>query len=563
MYKRDLATRGARRGVNNGPLGRVAPADAADTSTKLTRRDVLQRGGGAALGLTLASALAGCGSSSPTSRGNSTTLTWPIDGDPISLDYTQGLSGNGAPFCEIYLEQLLFQDPTGLTPCLAAAYRTVSPTQYEFDLRKGVKFHDGTVMTPADAVYSIQRQYDPTVGSNYETYFSDVKDVTADLNTVIITLKQPSGLWPWAASTAFVTSKAFVERYGSKVGQPNTGFIGTGPYKFASWVKGQGLSYAKFADYWNRDNAPQGFQRISTPIVPDPTAVTAGLLSGELNGDFVEDYDQIPVLKSSSRIAVTAAQALGCDCVMLNCSRPPFDNPKVRQALALVMDRPGFIKSNLYGYGSIPAGIIPPSGWGSGEVYRLWEQGTKPLTATTDLAKAKDLLAGQGKVSASVLALQGQQTWQDMATALSAGAAEVGVNLSVDVVSATEFYGAIENTKEGAFDAIAYAPGADYYTPYGFLYFWQSQFIQVNGLNYSRYSDPLFDRLVAEASNYPSGSMDQAKALIAANARLMDQMGTIVVAWNDWVLAMDRGLVGYEISPNYFHDSFVDHLHWT
>ena len=130
-----------------------------------------------------------------------------------------------------------------LVPALAESWE-MSPDgkTYVYKIRKGVKFHDGTELTAEDVAYSMNRNLDPEVGSYLAGLYSRVDKIEATGDyELTVTMKMPEAVWKYtaAATATFVSSKAWIEKNGKDVGTEKVGIIGTGPYKFVSWQRGQ------------------------------------------------------------------------------------------------------------------------------------------------------------------------------------------------------------------------------------------------------------------------------------------------------------------------------------
>ena len=122
-----------------------------------------------------ASALPGGGKSVP-------TMTWALFADPVSMDYAFAYDFNTNPVVLTMVESLLRMSPTGeLVPNLAQSWKATDPTTYVYQMRQGVKFHDGTTMKAADAAASMQRILDPKVGSYLASFVDNVKQLSRRL----------------------------------------------------------------------------------------------------------------------------------------------------------------------------------------------------------------------------------------------------------------------------------------------------------------------------------------------------------------------------------------------
>src|SRR5215469_98056 len=183
------------------------------------------------------------------------TLTIGETSQPLSgLDPIMAQSFNSKRMVSQFYEGLLSlgQQPGQLVPALATKWREISPTDYVFTLRQGVKFHNGDTMTPADVVYSLDRIVDPAQNSPYQTLYS-FKSVTATgPDTVEIKLASPQasllGLLaqPWSGG---IVDKAWMESKSKD--DLKTQENGTGPFKLTSYQIGSVIQTVRFAGYWD------------------------------------------------------------------------------------------------------------------------------------------------------------------------------------------------------------------------------------------------------------------------------------------------------------------------
>src|SRR5262245_47649410 len=251
----------------------------------LTRREVVVRGGAAAGALSLGGwLLAACGGGNETAATSGSTsagggevdvVNWGLTGDAPAIDYVKAYDFNTNGVMTSITEPLLLMNSQGeLQPNLAEEWELTEPTTMVIKLRSGVKFHDGSDMTAEDVAFSLNRHRDPDVGSYLATFHDRVKNVEASGPLdITITFTRPDAHFPYALATmaAAVASKAFMEANGNKVGTPGVGIIGTGPYKFTSWTKGQEIVIDRFDDYWNTDRAMKVKQFVSKILLDEAT----------------------------------------------------------------------------------------------------------------------------------------------------------------------------------------------------------------------------------------------------------------------------------------------------
>jgi peptide/nickel transport system substrate-binding protein len=205
--------------------------------------------------------------------------------DPHSLNESLQLS-----YLHSTYEPLVMRDKKlGMVPGLATKWTQTNPTTWRFDLRKGVKFHDGTPFTADDVVFTLARtQLD---GSDMKSYTNDIKEVKKiDDHTVEIVTKAPFPILPDVLSLVFIMSKKWCEENGAqrpvdrRKGTENTASFkanGTGPFRLKSREPAAKTVFVRNGVYWDKIESNVD-EIIFTPIGNDATRVAA-LLSGEID----------------------------------------------------------------------------------------------------------------------------------------------------------------------------------------------------------------------------------------------------------------------------------------
>jgi peptide/nickel transport system substrate-binding protein len=338
------------------------------------------------------------------------TLKWARSGDSLTLDPHGQNEGPTTTLNNHIYEALTERDAAGkLGPALAVSWGVLpnDPSVWEFKLRPGVKFHDGTPLTADDVVFSYQRAMQPT--SDFKGYLTSVAAVTkVDDNTVQIKTKSPDPLLINATNSILIMSKAWAEKNNTTKAQDfknkEENFAvrnanGTGPFILVSREPDVKTVMKRNDAYWGKGQVPlQVTEIIYTPIKADATRVAA-LLSGEI--DFVQDVpvQDIAKLKEDQKIRLNSGPENRTIFFGMNVGaadlksdnvdgKNPFADKRVRQAMNMAVNRAAIQRVVMRGE-SIPTGVIMPpfvNGW------------TKELDAvpTGDVAAAKKLMADAG-----------------------------------------------------------------------------------------------------------------------------------------------------------------------
>ena len=237
-----------------------------------------------------------------------------------------------------------------IVPSLATSW-TISKDglSYRFKLKPGVKFHNGKPMTAADVVASLARVRDAKTGSPYASRLSMVKDILADKGDVVINLNTPSlPLVGQLEALAIVPAESLVNAAGlQKVP------MGTGPFKFDIWVTDAYVSLVKNPDY-HVAGLPK-LAGLKFNIVPESSTRQAGMASGAYQFFPSVDAVTINALARIPDVVTTKVPDLGYSLVGMNVSKPPFDNPKVREALNYALNRHEIVRGVYMGRASIAA----------------------------------------------------------------------------------------------------------------------------------------------------------------------------------------------------------------
>jgi peptide/nickel transport system substrate-binding protein len=306
--------------------------------------------------------------------------------DATSLDPHMSSSySSGLVIEQVYSGLIQYDENMNIQPDLAESW-TVSPDglTYDFKLRQGVTFHNGRTMTPDDVVYSLNRVKDPNGGSPRSYLLEDVKSIDApDPSSVRITMNKPfAALLSHLDTSLAIIPKEVVQQNGdlSKV------MVGTGPFKFVEFVPN---THAKLAR--NENYHEQGLPYLDALTwlpIPDDSTRTANIQTSTV--DFADQIAQkdITSLQSQSGVQLAHGASTLHDYLMLNTTRKPFSDVRVRQAIAYTIDRKLMTDTILFGFGTpMDGGIIPSWHWAYADLH---------MYAKPDIAKAKQLMSDAG-----------------------------------------------------------------------------------------------------------------------------------------------------------------------
>src|SRR5262245_42265983 len=315
---------------------------------KLTRRDLLK--GAVALGA--APAVLSSRASAQTTQKREFVMAQ--GGDISKFDPHFSTSSNDIRVSFNIYDNLTARHPDGkIHPGLATEWKLDGQTTWRFKLRPGVKWHNGDPFTSADAKFSIERTYDPAMKTMVQTTLATIDRIEVpDPATLVIHTKKPDPLLP--ARLAFYGGQIVPKKYLESVGADtfNAKPVGTGPARFVSWVKDDKLVLEGNADYWG---GKPDFDRMIVRAIPETAPRIAALLKGEVDLITQLPPDQAEKVTSNASTRVTGALYAGLYVLSVNSKRPPLDNPLVKQALSLAIDRDAIVKELWRGRGIVPS----------------------------------------------------------------------------------------------------------------------------------------------------------------------------------------------------------------
>ena len=235
------------------------------------------------------------------------SVVWATQREVISLDPALSYGFPEFTADSLMCESLLRQAPDGSMEPGLATVANPSPTTMVFTLRPGVRFWDGHPVTPADVVYSLDRNTIPSLAGLYSPVFNRVSSITATGPAqVTIKLKQPD-YWlegELSSMPGIVIEKSFAEKQGKNYGTPAGSIMCTGAYMLKSWTPGVGLVAVRNPHYWDPSVHPLVGQ-IIIKGVPDIATLTAGLETGAIQGDYLNSQvSTLDQLEHSGRVRV-------------------------------------------------------------------------------------------------------------------------------------------------------------------------------------------------------------------------------------------------------------------
>ncbi|HEV8532803.1 MAG TPA: ABC transporter substrate-binding protein [Methylomirabilota bacterium] len=480
------------------------------------------------------------------------TLVVGLVAEPVNLDPPQVTDLNSNRVGRRIVETLVTfpEESTQVVPGLAESW-TISKDglQYTFKLRRGITFHDGTPLNAEAVKFSIERQINP----NHPAYklgkypfanffFGNVKAVEVlSEERVAFLLNEPraSFLAILTAGAASIVSPTAVMKWGPDY---PTHPVGTGPFRFASWDRGQRVVLEKNPAYWKY---PVKVERvIYRPIVEDQARLTE-LLTGTLDVIVGVPADFVGQLEQNAKITLLKQVGAHVWYLGMNNQRKPFDDKRVRQALNYAVNKEAIVKDVLKGTGASSRGPVLPGTWGADPALKAYPY---------DPERAKKLLAEAGYPSGFSTTLwvpesgSGMQAPVAMSTVMQSNLKAVGVNVTLQTMEWGAYLAKLR-TKEQELFALSWMAGTEDPDMVMYPLLHSSQWTPV-GPNRALYKNPRFDALLQQARL----TTDQAKRTQLyreAQRILVDDAPWVFVDHEIQIAALSKRVQGFKLHPSF------------
>lgn len=269
--------------------------------------------------------------------------------EPPHLDPTSAAAGaiDSVLYSNVFEGLTRFMGDGSVVPGLAKSWDiSADGKTYTFHLQDGVMFHDGSAMDAEDVKFSLDRARAEDSTNAQKALFAGISDVmVVDPLTVKVSLSEPNGnfLFNMAWGDAVIVAP-------ESIGDIKTNPVGTGAFKFAGWVQGDRIDLEKNASYWG---TPAVLDKASFKFISDPTAAFAAMMAGDIDAfSGFPAPENLPQFEADPRFQVLVGSTEGETILSTNNKQPPFDNPKVRAALAHAIDRQAIVDGAMFGYGT-------------------------------------------------------------------------------------------------------------------------------------------------------------------------------------------------------------------
>ncbi len=440
---------------------------------------------------------------------------------------------------EYLLAELLYSSLTRLDLNMAAApdlaeswTNSADLTQWTFKLRKGVVFHDGSPCTAADVAATFEAILDPKTASPARQNIGPVEKVTAaDETTVVFKLTGPYADLPVALAytNAKIVPAAAIKQGLARLDREA---VGTGPFKLVSFEPERQVVVERNPSYY--DKARPYLDRVQIVVYPDASAEVSALIAGDTDLMLNTVPTEFARLQKAAGVkALRQPSGQFCN-VNMACDKPPFNDVRVRQALALTIDRAAMVNFVTEGYGT-PGNDTPLN-----KAYRFYSD---LALKKPDIAAAKKLLADAGHAKGLDLTLiasdrPGVRT--QLAVATREMAKPAGFNINVQTMPHATYLDQV--WKKGSFYIGFYNMQATADAIFALLYTSNAAW------NETRWNNAAFDKAVGEART----TVDETKRrqLYAEAQKLMhEQVPSMIPVFFDLLAAQRDYVQGYQLHP--------------
>lgn len=453
--------------------------------SRMNRRDFLKIGGAGLAGAALLG-VAGCGGGgAPQSNTPPGTLFAALEAEPPELDPNLSSAYVDRQVMASLYDKLVDINPQGeIVPMLAESYEVSGDDlEYTFQLRQGIKFHDGEPFDAEAVKFNLERyQKEDSVRS---TEIEPVESVEAvDSRTVRVTLSEPFSpfLTVLTDRAGIVASPKAIQEAGGRISDNP---VGTGPFEFVERVRGDHITVKKNQNYW-KEGLPK-LEKIEYRGIDDENVQYQNLRSGEL--DLIDSipFVEFNSLQDSDDYQVFIEPGLGYAGFYFNVRQPPFDNQQLRQAVYRLVDRDAIVKAVLRNWGGTPANS--PF---SKQTFAYSEESDSYPPRSVEAAKQLLQEAGQPDGFSFTFKIDPSPASQQLGQVIQNTLKPAGISVKLEQL---EFGTLLEDSDSGDFEALLLGwsgridPDLNIY-----------DFTVTNGdFNESGYGNPEVDRLLNQA----------------------------------------------------------------
>ena len=289
--------------------------------------------------------------------------------EPVSMDAWRGFGETGSPGFKNVVESLVHLDlaTSVISPFLATSWERINPTTMQFKLREGVTFHDGSPFNAAAAAASINHTFDPDNAFDLLDFIGGMSAEAVGEYTLNVWTEEPDPLLLQKMDFVSISS---AKQLAEDPDSYHTNLIGTGPYKFARWDKGVGLTYEANSDWWGIGNPAEAggaisFQTVTYKVLSEDQVRTAGVLADEYDIAQYVTAEQCAAAEANSGSHCQAAASVETILIRMDTNGPMLGDIRVRKAIQAAIDKELLVETILGGAATVTGQIINPTALGN------------------------------------------------------------------------------------------------------------------------------------------------------------------------------------------------------
>jgi len=501
-----------------------------------------------------------------TAKGNLSSLTWDLPyGEPNTIDPPNTAFYNSSLIAANLCDPLLRLNPNySISPNLAS-YRQPNPLTLAFNLRQGVKFWDGSPVTAADVVWSLQHSASPSTAVAF--LYANVKSITATGPLqVTVKFKRPDSLFLFEMATfvGMVQEKRFAVHAGSKLGSATGKIMCSGPYELTSWTPGTGMTLTANPHYWDPADRAHA-HTVHIEFDTNSTSIAQALIAGQLDGAYEISPATIPRLRaaSSGKLIFGAPSQLY---LTLSVARPTgvLASLAVRKALFMTINRAALASAAYHGaaipnYTQMNIGSWKNGSWPAAAqkifaaAYAGFQRQEQSWGTPAAFAAAKKLAAKAGYHGQPIVlaTLAGDATLAEVAGLIQGWARQAGLNVQIKPMQPLAYSNASYNSKYRVgvdlLIGVTFNNAPSPLEPIGLAY------SPGNPYNYTNYHN---SKVIADinAAHATANLVAQARLLTAAQAIYEPAYNSQTLVQFDEIMFIKRGLGGATTSFAYMNE---------
>jgi peptide/nickel transport system substrate-binding protein len=486
--------------------------------------------------------LSACKESPSVIEARKNSLIYAQSEEPSSLDSARaGDVPSSVVIFNIYESLLKFKEGTlEMVPNLAKSWKeSEDHLSYDFKLREDVEFHDGTKFDAEAVKFNIERQLELNRDEDMPyavAVYGVVKDVEVlDRYSVRLNLKEVCSYFLKSMAMdigAFMASPEAIKK--SKNNDITKNPVGTGPYKYLEWKRGQNIRLVRNEKYWGEKAQ---VKNLFFKFIKDASSRVVALLSGEV--DIIEkvDVDSAERIKSEGKAQLCLSDVLGTHYMAFNTQRAPFNNKEARHAVCQCINTEELVRTVCRGYAKRALSLLP-------ELIPGHNKNVKYPSYDQDAAKAA--LGALGLKKIKILSLSSIGTFgsdQQWAEAVQSYLQKVGVESEIEACDLKTYRDKLSTERD--FDLCFYRWISDNGDADNFL-----QILSKDNpeLNFSRYESDRFEEILNTGKSTPYGPERDA-SYVKAEKLLSEDIPLLPLFYNKEISALAHGVKNFILNP--------------